>query len=156
MNGVVFFVTIKNSLFYLSRQSHVLFYDQFPQYWQFSNHPKILQCIRNCRFLFRRAFRLSGILRLRFIIVFSLNNAALLFYLCDIQAADFQAVLFQHIRLDLLIGCTLLEPGHIHILQRGLHTNLFGVNLSLGKQDHRLNMAREDRKYVIYRAVRPT
>ena len=90
---LVFFVTIKNSLFYLSRQSHVLFYDQFPQYWQFSNHPKILQCFRNCRFLFQRAFRLSGIFRLWLVVVLPFNNAMLLFDLSDVERGNLQASL---------------------------------------------------------------
>ena len=138
MNGVVFFVTIKNSLFYLSRQSHVLFYDQFPQYWQFSNHPKILQCFRNCRFLFQRAFRLSGIFRLWLVVVLPFNNAMLLFDLSDVERGNLQASLLQHTFFNLTVCGIFLEAGHIHIFQRELHPHLLRVDFSLGKQHHRL------------------
>ena len=47
----------------------------------------------------------------------------------------FKPCLFQHIRLDLLIGRVILEPGHIHVLQRELHTHFLGVDFALGKQD---------------------
>ena len=47
--------------------------------------------------------------------------------------------MLQNILLDLRIGCSILELGHIHIFQRELNPNLFRVDLSLGKQDHRLN-----------------
>ena len=46
--------------------------------------------------------------------------------------------MLQNILLDLRIGCSILELGHIHIFQRELNPNLFRVDLSLGKQDHRL------------------
>ena len=38
---------------------------------------------------------------------------------------DALSLIHIYIRLDLLISCTLLEPGHIHILQRELHPDLF-------------------------------
>ena len=48
--------------------------------------------------------------------------------------------MLQNILLDLRIGCSILELGHIHIFQRELNPNLFRVDLSLGKQDNRLTM----------------
>ena len=54
-----------------------------------------------------------SVLRLRFIVILTLDDTALLFYLCDIQAADFQAAILQHIILNLLIGGFLLRIGQI-------------------------------------------
>ena len=48
--------------------------------------------------------------------------------------------MLQNILLDLRIGCSILELGHIHIFQRELNPNLFRVDLSLGKQDNRLDV----------------
>ena len=48
--------------------------------------------------------------------------------------------MFQYIVLDLRVGCPILKFGHIHIFQRELNPNLFRVDLTLGKQDNRLNM----------------
>ena len=50
--------------------------------------------------------------------------------------------MLQHILLDLRIGSSILELRHIHIFQRELNPNLFRVDLALGKQDNRLDMAR--------------
>ena len=47
--------------------------------------------------------------------------------------------MLQHIVLDLGVGCPILKFGHIHIFQRELNPNLFRVNLTLGKQDNRLD-----------------
>ena len=47
--------------------------------------------------------------------------------------------MLQHILLDLRIGCPILKFGHIHIFQRELNPNLFRVDLTLGKQDNRLD-----------------
>ena len=84
-----------------------------------SNHSKMFQCLRNRSFLFRRALWLPDILGFRLIVVLTLDDTALLLYLCDIQAADFQAAVFQNIILDLPIGCQssliLHHFFHIHI-----------------------------------------
>lgn len=44
-----------------------------------------LQCFRDCPFLFRWAFRLFAIFRLRFIVILSLNNPVFLLNLCISQ-----------------------------------------------------------------------
>ena len=65
--------------------------------------------------------------------------------------------MLQHILLDLRIGCPILKFGHIHIFQRELNPNLFRVDLTLGKQDNRLEDAldvtmaqRTELDYLIY------
>ena len=103
-------------------------------------HVEISQSFHNCRPFFRRTLRLFRILRLRLIIIIPFDNTTLPLDLRDIQAGHLQTVLFQYISLDLLIGSTFLEAGHIHILQRELHTNFLRVDFSLGKQNNRFNM----------------
>ena len=49
--------------------------------------------------------------------------------------------MLQHIVLNLGVGCPILKFGHIHIFQRELNPNLFRVDLTLGKQDNRLNVS---------------
>ena len=53
-------------------------------FYQFSDHSKILQCRCNCRFLFRRPFRLSGIFKFWLVVVLPLNNAIFLLDLGDV------------------------------------------------------------------------
>ena len=113
------------------------------------NHPKILQCLSDRVFFFRGSGRgLSGILRLRQIVVLSNFQSALSLNLRDIQAGNLQTGMLQNIRLDLGIGCAILKLRHIHIFQRELNPNVLRVDLALGKQDNRLHMARQARNDV--------
>lgn len=102
----------------------------------------MLQCLHNRRFLFRRALRHFGIFLLRQIIVLPNIQPTFPLDLGDVQRRYLQTGMLQHIRFNLLIGRTLLEPGHIHVLQRKLHTHFLRVDFSLGKQDNRLHMVR--------------
>ena len=53
---------------------------------------------------------LFSVLKLRFVVIFTLDDIALLLYLRDIQAAYFQAAMLQHIILDFLGIKTDLGP----------------------------------------------
>lgn len=68
-----------------------------------------------------------------FVIVIILNNAILLLYLNDIEERKLQPDLLQHTFFNLTVCGILLESGHIHVLERGLHTNLAGVDFSILK-----------------------
>src|SRR5699024_5676435 len=111
-----------------------------------SNHPKELQCLCNCRFLFWRTFRLFGIFRLWLIIVLPLNNAILLFDLVDIEMADFQASMLQYIRLDFLIGSLAFRRRQIQFVQIQLHLDML-LGIKFGQKYYRLNI-RRSRKHV--------
>lgn len=76
-----------------------------------SNHPKELQCLSNCRFLFRRTFRLLGLFRRRFIIVFPLDNSILLFDLGNIKRRNLQSGLLQHPLFNLTV-CGIGTPTY--------------------------------------------
>lgn len=68
-----------------------------------------------------------------FVIVIILNNAILLLYLNGIEESNLQPGLLPHTFFN-LTGCgILLESGHIHVLERGLHTKLLGVTFSIMK-----------------------
>lgn len=66
---------------------------------------KISQRMRNRLFLLGRALRLLGIFELGFIVVLTLNDAAFLLYLCEIEVADLQSGMLQDIFTDFLISC---------------------------------------------------
>ena len=107
------------------------------------DHPKIFHSFLDCVLFFRRTLELSGIFRFWQVIVLADFQPTFSFYLGDIKIGNFQPGMFQHILLDLRIGCSILEFGHIHIFQRELNPNLFRVDFSLGKQDNRLGVARQ-------------
>ena len=88
----------------------------------------MLQRFFDCFFLLQRTLRLFGILGLRLVIILSLNDTALLLHLCDIQAADFQAAMLQHIILNLVLGGLALRSGQIQLIQIQFYLNiLLGV-----------------------------
>lgn len=64
----------------------------------------LIQSSKKRLFLLRRALGLLGLLRFRLVVILPLNDAALLLFLRDAQAADLQASMLQQIRLDLVIG----------------------------------------------------
>ena len=108
------------------------------------DHPKIFHSFLDCVLFFRRTLELSGIFRFWQVIVLADFQPTFSFYLGDIKIGNFQPGMFQHILLDLRIGCSILEFGHIHIFQRELNPNLFRVDFSLGKQDNRLGVPRDN------------
>ena len=64
------------------------------------DHAKVIECLLDCFFLIGWALGLSCILGLWFVVIFSLNDTAFLLHLSDIQAADLESGMFQHIFLD--------------------------------------------------------
>ena len=54
----------------------------------FLNHPEVLQRLCDRFFLLRWALGLLGVFGFRLIVVFTLDDTALLLYLCDIQITD--------------------------------------------------------------------
>ena len=92
------------------------------------NHPEVFQGLLDCLFFIRRALGLFSVLRLRLIVVLTLDDTTFLLYLCDIQAAYFQAAMLQHIILDLLIGSFLLRICQIKLVHAQINLDmLFGV-----------------------------
>ena len=74
------------------------------------------QCLLDCFFFIRRALRLFCVLKLRLIVVLTLNDTSLLLYLCDIQVADFQAAMLQHVIFDFFVGSFLFRIVQIRLV----------------------------------------
>ena len=70
-----------------------------------------------CFYLFLRASRLPGIRELRFIVVFSLYDPMLPFYLGDNQVRHTEPVLLLYPIPDLLICSPLPKSGHVHVFE---------------------------------------
>ena len=115
----------------------------------------MLQRLPDGLLLFRRALGLLGVLRLGLVVARPLGDPTLLLDLGDVQGSDVQAGLLLDVVFDGLIGGLGLCRSSVQIVQLDAELDMI-VRVSLGKGNYRLNMAREDRKYVICRAVRPT
>ena len=89
--------------------------------------------------LLLRTSRLFTVRRFGFVIILPFYNPMLLFYLSDIEISHAISVLFLYPVPYGVIGGSLLEPVRVHVLQTELHTDLFALDISLGKQTHSLN-----------------
>ncbi len=99
----------------------------------------MLQCLHNRRFLLRRTLRHFSVFFLRQIIVLPHIQPALPFDLGDIQTGHLQAVLFQHIRLNLVIGSLALRRCQIQLVQIQLHLDML-LGIKFGQKYYRLGM----------------
>ena len=106
-----------------------------------SNHLKMLQRCLNGFCLFLRTSRLPGISRFRLIIVLSLYDPVLPFYLSDIQVRHMKSVLLLHPVLDLFVCSPLLKPGHVHVFEREFNSDVLTRYVSLGKLYNRLDVS---------------
>lgn len=84
----------------------------------------MFQYLLNRIFFLNRTLRLFCILGLRFVVILSLNDTAFLFHLSDIQAADLESGMFQHILLDFTIGDFLLRIGEIKLVQVDIYLDM--------------------------------
>ncbi len=89
--------------------------------------------------LLLRTSRLFTVRRFGFVIILPFYNPMLLFYLSDIEISHAISVFFFYPVPYGVICCTLLKSVRIHILQIELHTDLFALDISLGKQDNSLD-----------------
>lgn len=120
-------------------------------------HAKMPQCIHNGRFLFRRALRRFGIFLLRQMIVLASLQPALRLTWEICRDDTFKPVCSSTYALisSLVIDDFALRRSQIQLISIQLHLDML-LSIEFGQQAHRLHMAREDRKYVISRTVRPT
>ena len=75
------------------------------------------------------------------IIILTLDNPALLLHLSNIQVADFHTAMFQHIRLNFLIGSLTLRSSQIQLVHLHFNFNML-LRIEFGKKAYRLHMAR--------------
>lgn len=101
------------------------------------------QCLLHRFFHIRRALGLLCILRLRLIEILTLDDTALLFHLCDIQATGSQAAMLQNIRLDLIIRCLFLGCRQIHLVNLHFDFDML-LYLEFGQKTYRLNGITKD------------
>ena len=94
-------------------------------------------------------------LRLGLVVALPLDDPAFLFDLGNVEGSDVQAGLLLDVVLDFLIGSLGLCRSGVHLVQVKTELDMI-VRVLLGQTDYTFDVAREDRKYVIYRAVRPT
>ena len=99
------------------------------------------KCLFNRLFLLRRALGNFCVHRFCLVVTFPLDQPMLGLDLSDIRAGHLVAGMFQHVILNLLIGCVVQDAGHIHILQGEFHADGFAGDFPLGKRKHRLDVS---------------
>ena len=88
------------------------------------DHAEMQKRLLDCFFLIGWALGLSCILGLRFVVIFSLDDTAFLLNLSDIQAADLESGMLQHIVLDFPVGCFLLRIGEIKLVHVDIYLDM--------------------------------
>lgn len=88
------------------------------------DHAEVLERLLDCFFLIGRALGLFCIIGLRFVVIFSLDDTAFLLHLSDIQAADLESGMLQHIFLDFRIGGFLLCIGEIKFVHVDVYLDM--------------------------------
>ena len=105
---------------------------------------KIQESIYDRLFLLLWSIWRPAVLTFRKIIILPLYDSTFSLGLRNIQVCHMETVLLLHPRLNLLICSPLLEPGHVHVFEREFHSDILTRNVSLGKLNNRLHVAREN------------
>lgn len=105
-----------------------------------SNHLKMLQCLHNrIRFLLRTL----GLLRIfifRFMVILSLNNAVLLFHLCDIEIGHLELIVLPHMLPNLVVSRLALRSSHVQFIHADVHFDM-PLDMEFGQKANRFDMA---------------
>ena len=121
-------------------------------------HIEMPECCHNRFFLLRRT-RWYSVTFCTPIEVFTFFKSALIFHLCNIQRRYRQTILLLNPCFDFPVCSTafhILQIITVFRLIIHISINNIIVYLFPTQKGNRLNVAREDRKYVICQAVRPT
>ena len=107
-----------------------------------SHHLEMQESINDRFFFLLRSLRRPAVLTFRKIIILPLYDSTFSLGLRNIQVCHMETVLLLHPRLNLLICSPLLEPGHVHVFEREFNFDILTRNVSLGKLNNRLDVAR--------------
>lgn len=105
-----------------------------------SNHLKMLQCLHNrIRFLLRTL----GLLRIfifRFMVILPLDDAVLLFHLCDIEIGHLELIVLPHMLPNLVVSRLALRSSHVQFIHADVHFDM-PLDMEFGQKENRFAMA---------------
>ena len=130
------------------RQERLWGLPQTPLHSFLGNHMEEPQCLFNGSLLFFRASRLFAVFGLRFVVVLPFDDAVLLLYSSDIQIRYVKSILLLDPFLNLLVGGSVLEPGHIHFFQIELDPDVLYRDRALGNLNNRLGFFLSSKNFV--------
>lgn len=105
-----------------------------------SNHLKMPQCLNDRILFFLRTLRLLRIFIFRFMVILSLDDAVLLFHLCDIEIGDLQLMVFPHIIPNLVVSRLALRSSHVQFIHADVHFDM-PLDMEFGQKANRFDMA---------------
>ena len=105
------------------------------------DHLKMLQCLHNRILFFLRTLGLLRIFIFRFMVIFSFDDAALLFHLCDIEIGYLQLMVFPHIIPNFVVSRLALRSSHIQLLHVDVHFDV-PLDIEFGQKKNRFTMLR--------------
>ena len=105
-----------------------------------SNHLKMPQRFHNRIFLIQRALGLLRIFIFRFMVILSLNNAVLLFHLCDIEIGHLELIVLPHMLPNLVVSRLALRSSHVQFIHADVHYDV-SLDMEFGQKANRFDMA---------------
>ena len=100
----------------------------------------MLQCFHNRILFFLRTLGLLRIFIFRFMVILSLNNAAFLLDLCNIEIGDLQLMMLQHIIPNLIVSRLAFRSSHIQLVHADVHFDM-PLDIEFGQKENRFDMA---------------
>ena len=73
-------------------------------------------------------------------VILSLNNAVLLFHLCDIEIGGLQLMVFPHIIPNLVVSRLALRSSHVQFIHADVHYDV-SLDMEFGQKANRFDMA---------------
>ena len=100
----------------------------------------MLQRFRNRILFLFRTLGLLGVFIFRFMVILSLNNAVLLFHLCDIEIGDLQLMMLPYIIPNLVVSRLAFRSSHIQFIHADVHFDV-PLDMEFGQKENRFAMA---------------
>ena len=97
------------------------------------------QCLHDRILFFLRTLRLLRIFIFRFMVILSLDDAVLLFHLCDIEIGDLQLMVFPHIIPNLVVSRLALRSSHVQFIHADVHNDV-SLDMEFGQKSNRFDM----------------
>lgn len=98
------------------------------------------QCLNDRILFFLRTLRLLRIFIFRFMVILSLDDAVLLFHLCDIEIGDLELMMLPYIIQNLVVSRLAFRSSHIQFIHADVHFDV-SLDMEFGQKENRFAMA---------------
>ena len=98
------------------------------------------QCLNDRILFFLRTLRRLRIFIFRFMVILSLDDAVLLFHLCDLVIGHLELIVLPHIIPNLVVSRLALRSSHVQFIHADVHFDM-PLDMEFGQKANRFDMA---------------